>query len=156
MLASGAWVLAGVEPPRGLEINDDVQWVRDQLATMAPIHPVTVLVIPGEPPAKERPRFRVHESGKVNVYTPKATRDAEAALAGWLTTRRPLSGELAIAGRFHLGIGRRKADEDNCVKALLDAGNKAAWTDDALVMEQRWSMRRNARSPRIVVGYALL
>lgn len=110
-----------------------------------------------KPAPKQRPR--VTRNG---TYTPKQTRDAEAAIrAAWrehgseqipvglpieasmtFYLERPKAhytsvGSLSAEGRRHawpLQSGRKNADIDNYVKLVLDALNGCAFTDDAAIV----------------------
>lgn len=88
------------------------------------------VTIPGEPIAKGRPRF-----GNGRTYTPKATLEAEEHV-GWLM--KATGAQVDASSRFHVGIvvksKKAKADLDNILKLILDAGNGVIWNDDSQVV----------------------
>lgn len=94
------------------------------------------------PHAKERART-VIKGGRHMTFTPKATRDAEAALgAQWAAD--PLEGPLAVSlalwdDRVEVAVSQcglpesaklRRGDIDNYTKLIFDALNGVAWVDD--------------------------
>ena len=94
------------------------------------------------PRAKERART-VIRNGRHMTFTPKATRDAEAALgAQWAA--QPVEGPIAVfLGLWddHVDVSvdvcpepvspkLRRGDIDNYVKLIFDALNGVAWVDD--------------------------
>lgn len=110
------------------------------------------LVIPGKPVGKGRPRFR-RAGTYVQTYTPKATAGYERTVRDcWKATRlEPLKGEIeaiiyayfpipqsatkkrrALMESGAIGCGT-KPDADNIAKAVLDALNGLAYTDDSKV-----------------------
>jgi Holliday junction resolvase RusA-like endonuclease len=110
------------------------------------------IVIPGKPVGKGRPRFR--RAGEyVQTYTPKATAGYEALVRKcWKESGYPmLQGEIeaiiyayfpipksttkkrrALMESGAIGCGT-KPDADNIAKAVLDALNGLAYTDDSKV-----------------------
>lgn len=81
-----------------------------------------------KPLPKGRPRFG--KNG--HVYTPVSTRSYEEAL-GWFMLsvfKEPWSGPLMVDIQF---TTKSRADIDNLVKAILDAGNRVIWNDDSQV-----------------------
>jgi len=97
-----------------------------------------VFTIPGNPIPKERPRVTIRPGRKPTVYTSNRTRDWEnqVATAAFLAMdgRPPLEGPVAVVLWLWRG-DRRKADADNCEKAVLDACNGVVWVDDDQVIE---------------------
>lgn len=118
-----------------------------------------VLVIPGKPFAKQRPRA----TRQGRVYTPSETVAFERQV-GMIATAAlpaPLEGPLrltvdaifepppswsrrnreAAMGQPHT----QRPDIDNCVKAVSDGLNRIAWADDSQVAEivatKRWGDR---------------
>lgn len=107
-----------------------------------------VLILDYIPKAKERPRM-----GKFGVYTPKATRDSENAIAAeWRHIHGSTKWEKAaitvcIFLRFPIPASwskkkqaaamltpfLRQPDLDNVIKTVLDALNGVAYADDAQV-----------------------
>lgn len=99
------------------------------------------------PHAKERART-VIKGGRHMTFTPKATRDAEAALgAQWAGD--PLQGPIAVLlGLWddHIDVSvdvcpepvspkLRRGDIDNYTKLVLDALNGVAWVDDRQIAQ---------------------
>jgi len=101
---------------------------------------VLAFTVPGDPVPKERPRL----GRDGNVYTPRATKDAERAIGEWFKATNPgadpLTVPVSVTMTFRcaprdvrVGKGRHQ-DIDNLQKTVLDALNRIAWTDDALVV----------------------
>lgn len=98
-------------------------------------------VIPWKPRAKQRPRV-----ARGVAYTPKETREAEAAIREQYVERAEelqLEGPLAVHielynDQFAIRIEshsdyqerRLRGDIDNYAKTILDALNGVAWVDD--------------------------
>lgn len=122
-----------------------------------------VVVIPGEPVGKERPRFartRARASGRrggVRTFTAPKTMAWEqraaqlgrraAVEASWTPDPKARYAAEVLAYRTHM---HRGPDLDNLVKAALDALNGIAWTDDARVRELHAVVVQDAE-PRVVV-----
>lgn len=87
-----------------------------------------VLVVPGNPLPKERPKH-----GKGRTFTPKVTRDAEQRVraAFWQAhpNHVPLTGDLRVEVEFHRRT-RHWVDTDNLLKLVTDALNGVAYVDD--------------------------
>lgn len=94
---------------------------------------------------KQRPRM----SKGGHVYTPKATRDEERKIADAWRKRHGetlFEGALSVSVTFHASAPKswprrllgsswtQKPDVDNAVKAVLDALNGVAWSDDAQII----------------------
>ena len=97
--------------------------------------------IPGEPVAKGRPRVTAR-----GTFTPKATREYEARVAGIarvVRTLRYVTTQLdadAWQVTIHLyRYKRTKADADNMVKAIIDGMNGVLYADDSQVEAGGWS-----------------
>lgn len=87
-------------------------------------------MLPGQPPVKRRPRFHAGRA-----YHDPAAREAETRTAWYLNSYGwPVKDRFEIRMLFRRATGRR-VDVDNLVKHVLDAGNRVAWTDDALAVE---------------------
>ena len=89
-------------------------------------------VFPGEPLAKERPRFN-RKTG--SVYTPTATRNAEKAIgAAYLALEDAKKFETPVTVEcvFYC-FKQSKRDVDNMVKLVLDGLNGIAYSDDYVV-----------------------
>lgn len=116
---------------------------------------VIQFTIPGQPIAKGRPKFTV-QGGFARVYTPKATADYEAkiagiamqAMAGRPPSARPIEVLLELrmeipvswskAKRLAASVGTvratKKPDADNVLKGVKDACNGIVWVDDSQVV----------------------
>lgn len=103
------------------------------------------LTIPGNPVPKGRPRL-----GRGWVHTPAKTREAEdwiRAHARRAGVRKPLHGPLSLDVAFYRQDGRR-ADADNLLKLLLDAGQGVIWGDDAQIVALSVRKLVDRESPR--------
>lgn len=114
------------------------------------------LWVPGKPRGKDRPRFS-KKTGR--TFTTQETRDAEASIVtAWyqdgaimlddnavsiyleIRVERPQShyrtnGKLSAEGLRCVFPIKQKPDIDNCLKLVMDALNKRAYTDDVRVTE---------------------
>jgi Holliday junction resolvase RusA-like endonuclease len=94
------------------------------------------------PRAKERPRSVIHGTQRM-TFTPKSTRDAEAALAAqWVG--KPIEGPIMVGLSMSdtdviVSVATvsepasrklRRGDIDNYCKTIIDALNGVAWLDD--------------------------
>ena len=118
-----------------------------------------VLVIPGRPVPKARPRV-VTQDGRSRTYTPEATRAAEELIRGaWLEShgRDPLAGPVGVKLTFSYGVKPHTriqvfplsdspyegvdsieweagwADVENLAKLVLDALEGVAYHNDRQV-----------------------
>jgi Holliday junction resolvase RusA-like endonuclease len=92
----------------------------------------TVFTLMGEPRAKERPRFNRTTGG---VYTPSATKKAEAEIAEAFQqeSSSKFSSNVAVEMFFYC-FAKSKRDVDNMVKLVLDGLNGIAYDDDFSVI----------------------
>lgn len=106
-------------------------------------------VIPGRPVAKGRPRY---DSTTRRTYTPAATEEAEATLAGYVVIgmqraglRVPFDEPLGVRLTFVMPT-RQRVDLDNLGKLVLDSLNDVLWADDSLIehLEMFRVVERNA------------
>nr|DAF04112.1 MAG TPA: Endodeoxyribonuclease RusA [Caudoviricetes sp.] len=114
----------------------------------------------GKVRGKGRPRFT--RGG--HAYTPKATRDYEAAIReAYMNAprkpREPFSGPIAVSILTYRQLPKstpksvfsepdtHKPDIDNVAKVILDALNGVAWEDDAQVVSLTVSKLKRTRSP---------
>ena len=114
----------------------------------------------GKISGKGRPRFT--RSGR--PYTPKATRDYEAAIREAFENApgrppEPFSGPIAVCINTHRQLPKstpksvyseqdtHKPDIDNVAKIVLDALNGVAWEDDAQVVSLKVLKLNRTRSP---------
>lgn len=112
---------------------------------------------------KGRPRFT--RGGR--PYTPKATRDYEAAIREAYESApgrpsEPLSGPIAVSIITHRQLPKstpksvirepdtHKPDADNVAKVVLDALNGVAWDDDAQVVRLTVSKLNRTRLPEML------
>lgn len=110
-----------------------------------------IVTIPWKPHAKQRPRHG--KSG--HTFTPKATRDAEAAIAAaflaaagdkFVPFEGPLKVEVMFANEWvnivieeigDYAQRKVKGDVDNYLKTVGDALNGVAWVDDKQIVDLR-------------------
>jgi len=96
-----------------------------------------VLVVPGKPHPKARPRFKVYGK-KVVAYTDAKTKDAERRVAAAWRNATGGTPETDTSKTYRVGIDfylatRRRVDLDNLTKTVLDALNRKAWADDTQI-----------------------
>ncbi|WP_433662525.1 RusA family crossover junction endodeoxyribonuclease [Nocardia sp. CA-128927] len=121
----------------------------DELTTavQALISPQHVIVIPGEPHPKRRPRL-----GNRRAYTAEDDLHAEAR-TGWLLSQAipaPLTGNIAMTCIFFRRT-RRIVDADNLLKHVCDAGNRILWRDDSQCTAKLGVIELDRANPRTVV-----
>lgn len=109
-----------------------------------------VLVIPGEPPSKSRPRFT--KTGR--AYQSKADQNAEERTAWHF--RRAFRGDQPWTGNVALGCvffrpNKQRIDVDNMLKHVCDAANGIAWVDDSQVTAVYGVAELDAEHPRTVL-----
>jgi Holliday junction resolvase RusA-like endonuclease len=112
-------------------------------------------VVPGQPVAKQRPKF-ARRGNFVSTYTPEKTVNEEKRIQGYAREAMSLMGAsvrpIELSLHFCMTIPaswskkRRlmasqglikptsKPDLDNCVKLISDALNEKCWKDDAQVI----------------------
>lgn len=96
----------------------------------------TQFTLPFKPKTKERPRM----TRRGRAYTPKATTDAEDAIAEWIDKNKkrtkPFRGPVSVTMRFHKDhiqvelrertrTSKLRGDVDNYAKLVLDALQKS-------------------------------
>lgn len=97
-------------------------------------------VVPGEPVAKERPRFAVAKvTHKPIVYTPAETKRHEARIAQYATTfkaQRVTDEHACVSVDVDFYVSQLgHADIDNLAKCVLDGLNGSGiWVDDRQVV----------------------
>jgi Holliday junction resolvase RusA-like endonuclease len=120
-------------------------------------------VVPGQPQPKQRARVYVTRQGKVRAVTPERTRNAELALA-WalkLAWRQEPDAKSLFGVRCRFVFSRtrkgadRRVDGDNCLKAVLDAGNGVVWQDDSQVRKHEVDVDFGA-DPRTEISFWVL
>jgi Holliday junction resolvase RusA-like endonuclease len=130
----------------------DQERARRLASVIAPgVRDFKVLVLPGDPAAKARPRFT--KAGQ--TYKTDADTAAEAR-TGWklrAAFRQPWTGNLAIAAVF-FRQDRQRIDTDNLIKHVCDAGNGIAWIDDAQITAAYGVVELDAEHPRTVLVVA--
>lgn len=110
-----------------------------------------VLIFPGEPRSKARPRF----NGSRVAYNSAEQKTHEAALS-WRfrqAVKQPYDGNVALACIFFRS-SRHRIDLDNCVKQICDAANKIVFHDDYQVTATVAVLDLDAEAPRTVVAIA--
>lgn len=132
-----------------------------------------VVVLPGQPLGKGRPRF----TRKGHAYTPAKTRAYERALgyAGQVAMkgREPLTGPLNVTVTAIMGVPpswsakKRDAalvgaiwptgrpDADNCQKVAFDGLNGICWRDDSQVVRATIE-KRYGEEPKVQVEIKLM
>ena len=107
-------------------------------------------IVPMRPVAKERPR--VGKQGQ--VYTPRKTREFEAAVGWYALQARRKAGWEMLTGPVQLDVTfvgpPARADLSNLVKSLEDAMNGVLWSDDSLIIAESVRLEREGK-PRIEV-----
>ncbi len=116
--------------------------------------------VPGPPVPKGRPRFKrlkkpVLRKGKLRrviTFTPKRTKlyETKVRLCAYTAGVKRLEGEVCLSLWFYLP-NRRRVDGDNLAKAIQDALNDVAWTDDDQVTELHMVKAYDPANPRCVV-----
>lgn len=114
--------------------------------------PLVKLTIPGQPVPKGRPRAVWPKgSRRPAIFTPTKTRAAEARIAQyfWVAYPRlaPLAGRLRLVVRFYCSDKRRR-DQDNLTKTVMDALNKRAYKDDSQIESVHADVVRGDSNPR--------
>lgn len=107
-------------------------------------------IVEGEPHPQGRPR--AHRKSGV-LYKLPADRQAEAETMRQLRDMfpEPLLGNLAIACIFYRSTLRR-ADLDNLMKHVWDAGNRVLWADDSQISAEVGLLELDRDHPRTVVA----
>jgi Holliday junction resolvase RusA-like endonuclease len=130
----------------------DQERARRLAAVIAPgVRDFKVLVLPGDPAAKARPRFT--KEGR--TYKTDADSAAEAR-TGWKLRqafRQPWTGNLAVAAVF-FRPDRQRIDTDNLIKHICDAGNGIGWIDDAQITAAYGVVELDVEHPRTVLVVA--
>ncbi|HSM93446.1 MAG TPA: RusA family crossover junction endodeoxyribonuclease [Anaeromyxobacteraceae bacterium] len=111
---------------------------QDQIGRLQDIFaggPRLVVVVPGKPVPKGRPRL-----GSGHAYTPAETRAYESTVAFYALQARQRVASWPLDARYRVDlVVRRKGryDLDNIAKAALDSCNRLLWKDDAQVDDLR-------------------
>ncbi len=120
-------------------------------------------VVPGEPVGKERPRARVITPGNAGkafarFYTPSKTVAYEshvrtltqiaANLARWRFKQDALFHVLLRIFTTH---ALQRPDGDNVFKAVADAMNGIAYSDDKRIVGGGWTIKRDPACPRVEI-----
>lgn len=129
-----------------------------------------VFTVPGQPVAKQRPKF-ARMGAFVKTYTPKETVNYESlvryAAAQAMNGADPMEGPLTLNVEIFLTIPAsaskkqqllmrqnivmptKKPDGDNVLKAIKDACNGVVWRDDSQIVDghyrKRYSMTPGVR-----------
>lgn len=103
-------------------------------------------IFPGEPVSWQR----VSGHGR-HVFTPKETRQAQAALRRQLKCISPrlqpnTRARFGVQLVFSIAAAGRK-DGDNMEKLVLDAFSNKIWADDSQIDECQWKVARSAAVP---------
>ncbi|MFT8538157.1 RusA family crossover junction endodeoxyribonuclease [Bifidobacterium aquikefiri] len=94
-----------------------------------------MLIVPGDPQPKQRPKvYRIQ--GHMRGVTPKRTKDAQKAILRLFNAQypdaHPIKGEVGIRLEFWMA-SRQVKDWDNLEKLVTDALNKVAFDDDSQI-----------------------
>ncbi|MGW6456316.1 RusA family crossover junction endodeoxyribonuclease [Streptomyces sp. NPDC055078] len=140
---------ASLLPAGGPEV--DKKRARLLAEVLAPgVTEYAVLVLPGDPPSKARPRFGNGRTYKTDVDTAAEDR------TGWQlrrSFREPWRGNLALGAVF-FRPDRQRIDVDNMVKHVADAGNGIAWLDDAQITAVYAVAELDVEHPRTLIVVA--
>lgn len=124
------------------------RWVADKL------YRYELLVIPGEPVGKERPRYN-RKNG--NFYTPQATREYEDMVALIAATKaKPGFGDAPVEINLEAYCGPREKqktlDLDNIIKSVLDGLQKGGlFKNDHQVVRINATRHDDSREPKVIV-----
>lgn len=131
----------------------------DRYRALALLEPIAsepefhVVVVPGEPISKARPRWSSGGKGGRRTYTPTRTIEGEKAIAWHLVNLPTFKGNVAIACVFYRSSHQR-VDIDNLLKAVLDAGTRAAmWEDDSQVTFLTAVLEHDRDGPRTIIAF---
>lgn len=107
-----------------------------------------MIVIPGEPKSKARPRFT--RSGR--TYHAPADKAGEARTAAFMrsSVRSPYTGNVALGCVFYRP-NRQRIDVDNMLKHVCDAANGVLWVDDSQVTAVMGVAELDSDRPRTVI-----
>lgn len=133
--------------------NDDLTDLRDCLRAARERWKLS-LCWAGPVVPKGRPRLA--RNGR--TFTPQATRDAEAAIKGYVQaimgTQRLERLEPPRTCRVRLSFHKatlRRCDGDNAEKLVLDALIGVVYRDDGQVVDCHWTMALDRTHPRTVI-----
>lgn len=120
--------------------SSDLETAAKVFTGVGPEDIVAAFSIDFPPVPKGRPRLG--KNG--NVYTPKATSDAEVRVAWHFRAvakgHTPDLADYGVRAVFHTS---RTADVDNLLKLVLDGLNGICWVDDRQVVDV-WASKRRA------------
>ena len=109
----------------------------------------------GESVPQSRPRFgrggRVYEPARMTAFKSAIRAAASAAMAGSSPLSEPIACTLKFYRKFK-PISRRFGDLDNLSKAILDAVNGLAFTDDAQITRLVAEKFTDKKNPRVEVS----
>lgn len=110
---------------------------------------MAMVMIPGAPWSKSRPRF-ARKTGR--TYTPKEDVDAEERTARFLRARvkTPFTGNVGLACLF-FRPNRQRIDTDNLIKHVCDAANGVLWADDSQCTAVMGIVEMDPDRPRTVI-----
>lgn len=109
-----------------------------------------ILILPGEPASKSRPRFT--RNGK--PYRTKEDVDAEKRTAEHVRQffAKPWTGNIAL-GCVFFRPSKQRIDVDNMIKHVCDAVNGIAWIDDSQVTAVYGVAELDAVHPRTILVF---
>lgn len=109
---------------------------------------MAMVVIPGSPPSKKRPRFTKFGT----TYQPKDDRLAEVRTADFLRAMvdEPHTGNVAL-GCVFFRPSYQRIDTDNMLKHVSDSANGVLWVDDSQVTALIGFTELDPEMPRTIV-----
>lgn len=117
------------------------------LEGLCPQHTIHLVVVRGDPISKARPRF----SKGGHPYTPTKTIEGEKRIAAMLYGMPRFASNVAVSCLFFRSC-RQRIDVDNLMKAVLDAGTRAAiWHDDSQVTALIGIIEYDPDNPRTII-----
>lgn len=117
------------------------------LENLCPQHTIQLVVVDGDPISKARARFTRHG----RPYTPSKTIAGEKHIAAGLSGIKAFRSNVAVACLFYRA-SRQRIDVDNLLKAVLDAGTRAAiWNDDSQVTAIVGIAEYDRERPRTII-----
>ena len=102
-----------------------------------------LVVVPGNPKPKKRPRFGQGRAYRVDRRDEQAVSwHARQVFRAW-----PVQGDVKLRAIFYRK-DRRRCDTDNLLKLVMDGLNRVAWKDDSQVKEVSVRLEYDSEKPR--------
>lgn len=136
--------------PRGGREQDHERALRLMEALAPGTCEAKIIVIPGEPASKSRPRF----TRKGKPYRTKEDVDAEQRTAAHIRRvfPEPWTGNMAV-GCVFFRPNKQRIDVDNMLKHVCDAANHIAWLDDSQITALYGIAEMDAAEPRTIIVF---